>query len=122
MWDGLDNNRGYARLATLVEDLFGADAADAIRVPFHMGDPETLLGLATTAVAEPTCASSRRRAIRNRRSMGPHRDPWLDARRQHRRPGVAMLLDAAQEQLADLVTDGEVAFDVSALVVSGTTA
>jgi hypothetical protein len=33
-----------------------------------------------------------------------------------------MLLDAAQEQLADLVTDGEVAFDVSALVVSGTAA
>jgi hypothetical protein len=32
------------------------------------------------------------------------------------------LLDAAQEQLSDLVADSGVAFDVSALVVSGATA
>ena len=42
------------RPAELVEERFGSDAADAIRAPFQMGDPGTLLGLATAALAEPT--------------------------------------------------------------------
>ena len=47
VWDQLANNRGYARLAALVEELFGSDAADAIRVPFQLGDPDVLTGSPT---------------------------------------------------------------------------
>jgi SAM-dependent methyltransferase len=120
VWDRVDNDRGYARLATLVEELFGSDSAAAIRVPFRMGDPETLLGLATTALAEPA-VPSRRRPIRNGPSVGPHRDRgWTlaDTIDEH---GFATLLDAAEEQPDVLVADSGVAFDVSALVVSGST-
>jgi SAM-dependent methyltransferase len=123
VWDRLDNNRGYARLATLVEELFGSDAADAIRVPFQMGDPETLLGLATTALAEPTVTRHPGVARFETVQAWVHTEirGWTlaDSIDDH---GFATLLDAAQEQLFDLVADSGVAFDVSALVVSGSTA
>ena len=104
VWDRLDNNRGYARLATLVEELFGSDAADAIRVPFHMGDPETLLGLATTALAEPTVTRHPGVARFETVQAWVHTEirGWTlaDSIDDH---GFATLLDAAQEQLSDLV-------------------
>jgi ubiquinone/menaquinone biosynthesis C-methylase UbiE len=122
VWDRLDNNRGYARLATLVEELFGSEAADAIRAPFKMGDQEMLRGLATTALAEPTVTRHRGVARFETVQAWVHTEirGWTlaDSIDDH---GFATLLDAAQEQLFDLVADGGVAFDVSALVVSGTT-
>ena len=123
VWDRLDNNRGYARLATLVEELFGSDAADAIRVPFQMGDPETLLGLATTALTEPTVTHHRGVARFETVQAWVHTEirGWTLADSIDDQ-GFAALLDAAQEQLSDLVTDSGVAFDVSALVVSGSPA
>jgi ubiquinone/menaquinone biosynthesis C-methylase UbiE len=120
VWDRLDNNRGYARLATLIEEVFGCDAADAIRVPFKMGDPETLLSLATTALAEPTVTRLPGVARFESIQAWVHTEirGWTlaDSIDDH---GFAALLDAAQEQLSDLVADSAVAFDVSALVVSG---
>jgi SAM-dependent methyltransferase len=123
VWDRLDNNQGYARLATLIEELLGHDAADAIRAPFKMGDPEMLLDLATTALEGPTV--TRHPGVARFESVHAwvHTEirGWTlaDSIDDH---GFATLLDAAQEQLSDLVTDGGVAFDVSALVVSGSTA
>jgi hypothetical protein len=123
VWDRLDNNRGYARLATLVEELFGSDAAHAIRVPFQMGDPDTLLGLATTALAEPTVTRHHGVARFETVQSWVHTEirGWTlaDSIDDHE---FATLLDAAQQQLSDLVADNGVSFDVSALVVSGSTA
>jgi SAM-dependent methyltransferase len=123
VWDRLDDDSGYARLAALVDELFGPDAADAIRVPFQMGDPDRLAGLAATALSDPTV--TRHPGVARFDSL----DAWLhteirgwtladtiDDR------GFATLLDAAHESLSDLVGDGRVAFDVAALVVSGSTA
>ena len=123
VWDLLDNNGGYPRLATLIDELFGSDAADAIRAPYQMGDADTLLGLATIGLSEPTV--TRRSGVARFESV----HAWLhteirgwtladtvDDRR------FAALLDVANEQLSDLVADGRVAFDVSALVVNGSTA
>ena len=71
VWDRLDNNRGYARLATLVEELFGSDAADAIRVPFHDGRPRDAPGPRHNRSRRANGhASSRRRPIRNRPQHG----------------------------------------------------
>ena len=53
--------------------------------------------------------------------MGAHRDPWLDAADSIDDREFTALLDAAHDQLADLVTDSGVAFDVSTLLVSGST-
>jgi SAM-dependent methyltransferase len=120
VWDRLGNNQGYARLAGLVERLFGPAAADAIRVPFQRGDPDMLVGLAAAALSDPSVT----------RHAGTARfesvDAWLhteirgwtlaDTIDDH---GYATLLDAAHTELADFVADGRVAFAVSALVVSG---
>jgi SAM-dependent methyltransferase len=123
VWDRLENNRGYARLAALIDELFGSDAADAIRAPFQMGDPDRLVDLADAALSDPSV--TRHPGVARFESV----QAWLhteirgwtlaDTIDDH---GFATLLDVAQEQLSDLVADGRVAFDVSALVLSGATA
>jgi SAM-dependent methyltransferase len=123
VWDRLENNRGYARLAAVIEELFGSDAAGAIRVPFHMGDPDMLVGLATAAVCDP--AVTRHPGVARFQSL----DEWLhteirgwtlaDTIDDH---GFTTLLDAAHDQLSDLVEGSRVVFDVSALIVSGSMA
>jgi SAM-dependent methyltransferase len=123
VWDRLDNNRGYARLAVLIEELFGSDAANAIRAPFQLGDVVSLVDLATIALSDPTV--THHPGVARFESI----EAWLhteirgwtlaDTIDDH---GFATLLDAALKQLSDLVADGRVAFDVSALVVTGSTA
>jgi SAM-dependent methyltransferase len=123
VWDHLDNNRGYARLAALIDDLFGPDAADAIRVPFRMGDPDVLARLATTAVRDP--AVTRHPGVARFESL----HDWLHTEIRGWTladtiddDGFATLLGAAHDRLSDLVDGDQVAFDVSALVVSGSIA
>jgi SAM-dependent methyltransferase len=45
VWDGLDHSAGYAAAVALLEELFGPRAADALRVPFSLGDPDGLAAL-----------------------------------------------------------------------------
>jgi SAM-dependent methyltransferase len=123
VWDRLENNRGYARLAALIEEHFGSAAADAIRVPFHMGDPHTLVGLATAVLRDPVV--TRHPGVARFGSV----QAWLHTEIRGWTladtiddQGFATLLDAAHDQLSDLVIDSEVAFDVSALVITGSTA
>lgn len=123
VWDRLDNNRGYERLAALAEDLFGSHAADAIRVPFQMGDGGALAQIAGAALAEPTV--TRRPGVARFESL----EAWLHTEIRGWTlsdaiddAGFTTLLDAAQKQLSDLVSDCGVLFDVSALVVSGSPA
>jgi len=123
VWDGLANNRGYARLADVIETLFAADAADAIRVPFQLGDPDVLLRLATAAF--PDSAVTRHGGVARFGSVHAwlHTEirGWTLADTVDER-GFERLLDAAQRELSDLITADGVAFDVSALVVSGSSA
>jgi len=123
VWDDLAHNGGYARLADLVERLFGSAAADAIRVPFQLGDPDLLLELATTALPDPVV--TRHTGVARFESV----HAWLHTEIRGWTladtiddEGFATLLDAAQAELADLVDDGRVVFEVSALVIGGTTA
>jgi SAM-dependent methyltransferase len=120
-WDGLDHNRGYARLAALVDRLLGSAAAEAIRVPFHLGDQDLLMELAATALAGPTV--TRHAGVARFASV----EAWLHTEIRGWTladsiddEGFATLLDAARAELADLVDDRGVAFDVSALIISGT--
>lgn len=124
VWDRLDNNHGYARLAALVEDVLGSDAADAIRAPFQMGDDtEALAAIARAALTKPTV--TRHRGLARFESL----HAWLHTEIRGWTLADAIddtrfmtLLDAAQNQLSDLVTDRGVLFDVSALVVTGSPA
>lgn len=48
VWDALDNTPGYAAATDLLQRLFGDEAADALRAPFVLGDPDKLLALFDT--------------------------------------------------------------------------
>jgi SAM-dependent methyltransferase len=121
-WDGLDHNRGYARLADLVERLFGSEAADAIRVPFQLGDRDLLMELAATALSDPTVTSHTGVARFESVHAWLHTEirGWTLADTIDDQ-GFATLLDAARAELADLVDDSGVTFDVSALIIGGAT-
>ncbi|MEX0320094.1 MAG: class I SAM-dependent methyltransferase [Ruegeria sp.] len=38
VWDRAENSPGYAEMIGLIESMFGAQAADALRAPFNLGD------------------------------------------------------------------------------------
>ena len=42
VWGALESNPGYAAMEQLVKRLFGTHAADAVRMPFRLGDPNAL--------------------------------------------------------------------------------
>ncbi|WP_119269444.1 class I SAM-dependent methyltransferase [Taklimakanibacter deserti] len=45
VWDALENNPGYAAMASLLERLFGARIASELHAPFALGNRETLHSL-----------------------------------------------------------------------------
>lgn len=45
VWDRLDHTPGYAAMASLLERLFGKDAAASLYAPYALGDPERLRSL-----------------------------------------------------------------------------
>lgn len=49
VWDRLGNVPGYAAVVALLEELFGERTADALRMPFAMGDPAALRALFASA-------------------------------------------------------------------------
>ena len=49
VWDALENSPGYATLSAVLDRLFGAWAADALRAPFALGDTQRLRELFTQA-------------------------------------------------------------------------
>jgi SAM-dependent methyltransferase len=48
-WDRLEHSPGYAAMVALLQRLFGTRAADALRAPFVIGEPELLIALAGEA-------------------------------------------------------------------------
>ncbi len=49
VWDALDRTPGYAAMAALLDRLFGAQVADALRAPFVLGDQDALRSLVADA-------------------------------------------------------------------------
>lgn len=45
VWDSTANSPGYAGMIELIEEMFGQEAADALRAPFVLGDQYKLQGL-----------------------------------------------------------------------------
>jgi ubiquinone/menaquinone biosynthesis C-methylase UbiE len=45
VWDRLENAPGYAAVTSLLERLFGSEAAEALRTPFALGNRESLLAI-----------------------------------------------------------------------------
>jgi SAM-dependent methyltransferase len=121
VWDRLENNAGYERLALIIEDLFGPDAADAIRAPFDLGDEDVLSKLAASHLAPIVVARHHGTAQFGSLEAWLHTEirGWTLAEVIDDND-FATLVQAAHTHLPDLAKDGGVAFDVSAIIVSGT--
>lgn len=123
VWDSLANSPAYAISVALLEELAGAEAADALRAPFVLGDPDQLdalfreAGVASLEIATQH-GTARFPSIRTMveadlRGWLPVMGVVLDDDR------IARILDAAEDALAGFVTDdGAVEFDSPALIVS----
>jgi SAM-dependent methyltransferase len=121
VWEALERSPGYAALAALLDRLFGARLAEALRAPFVLGEPETLRALFTRAGIAGTALSTR---------LGTARFPSLEAwiRTEIKGWTLADLIDEPQFErlrreagvaLQDFVQpDGTVAFASPAHIVS----
>ena len=120
VWDRFENNVGYARLADLIERLFGSTSARSLRAPFQLGDPATLAAIASHGIIDPKIMAHR--GVARFESL----DAWLHTEirgwtlaDEIDDASYADLLDAATRELADLAGAQGVEFDVSVLTVSG---
>ena len=61
VWDALERTPGYRAMVGLLDRLFGAAHADALRAPFVLGDPDRLRG----TLRMPVCMPGRSRRFRS---------------------------------------------------------
>jgi SAM-dependent methyltransferase len=88
VWDALERTPGYAAMTALLQRLFGERIADALRVPYALGDPEALAALAAQA-GIPAEVTTRKGTARF-----PSIDAWVHT-------------DVKGWTLADMIDDGQ---------------
>jgi SAM-dependent methyltransferase len=121
VWDALENTPGYAAMTGLLQRLFGSRAADALRAPFTLGDPEALRELFRASGIEGAEVETHPGTARF-----PSIRAWVDTDvkgwtladliddEQHER-----LVREAEDSLGRFVSSsGEVAFDAPAHIVT----
>jgi len=119
-WDKLDHSPGYDAMVGLLQRLFDARTADALRAPFVLGDPEALSALAAAAGIDDARVETRHDVV-----TFPSIEDWVhtDVKGwtladmidddQYR-----TLLDAARTELAEFVQgDGTVSFAAPAHIL-----
>lgn len=118
-WAEIDTSPGYAAMVQLLDRLFGADAADALRAPFTVGTEQQLLALAAEALPNASVRTLDGTATFDSIDAWVHTDVrgWtladmIDDEQYDE------LLEAARVDLAPYVgSDGGVAFAAPALVL-----
>ncbi|MEM7129801.1 MAG: class I SAM-dependent methyltransferase [Chloroflexota bacterium] len=123
VWDVLENSPGYAAEVALIQHLFGAQAADAMRAPFTLGDKQKLGEIFTEAGLPHVTIETR-----DGTAQFPSVEAWVntdvkgwtlseminDAQHQQ-------LLDRAKSELASFANaEGAVSFRSPAHIVSVT--
>jgi ubiquinone/menaquinone biosynthesis C-methylase UbiE len=93
VWGALDATPGYAALVALVQRLVGERAADALRSPFVLGDPQELAALFTnagiaSARVTPQVGTARFPSIRS----------WVETDVKGWLPLVQVVLDDSQSE------------------------
>jgi len=122
VWDRLENSPGYAAVAALLEKLFGATAAEAIRAPFSLGERATIEEL----VSGVSLRGSEIRTVPGEARFSSIRS-WMDTeicgwtlRDLLDEDDRRRLADEAEMALARFAgPGGAVAFSVPAHIVSG---
>jgi SAM-dependent methyltransferase len=123
VWDSLDNIPGYSAEVALLERLAGTRAADAVRAPFVLGDPENLAKLcedAGAASVEITTSQGTARFPSIRVMVEAELRGWLPVM------GVLLtedqikrILQEAEDALGSYITtEGRVTFDAAAHLVT----
>jgi len=123
VWDRAGHSPGYAAMIGLIERLFGARVADALRAPFVLGDTAVLSGL-----LEDAGLDGARRTTRQGTARFPSIDDWvrIDVRGWTLSDRIddaqfERLLAAARTELAGFAdADGQVAFAAPAHIVTWT--
>lgn len=120
--DTLDHSPGYAALADLLQRLFGERIADAFRAPFVLGDPERLLSIAAAAgIADAEVArhhgSVRFASIRSLIST-ERACVWTLGGMLDETQFAELLLEAEQALKPFVRTDGAIAFEMPALILT----
>ncbi len=121
VWASLAATPGYAAVVELLDDLFGADAADALASPYQLGDADAM-----RAMLEPAFAD-----VRVEQAPGTARfdsiDDWVrtDVRGWTLADAIddvqyQRLLAEAHVRLARFAdSEGRIAFDAPALIATG---
>jgi ubiquinone/menaquinone biosynthesis C-methylase UbiE len=123
VWDSLERTPGYATVTQLLQRLFGDRAADALRAPFALGDPDALRSLFSSAGIPNATVTTVKGTARF-----PSIKTWMytDVKGWTLADMIddtqfARLLDEAEKALRPfLVADGTVAFEAPAHIVTAT--
>ncbi len=120
-WAALEDTPGYAAMAALLERLFGVEAADALRTPYVLGDPNELADLLASALDDVEVTTVDGLARFDSIDDWVHTDirGWTLAEAINDTQ-YEVLLDEARRELARFTDDnGRVSFAAPALVATG---
>lgn len=124
VWDELENTPAYAHVVTLLEQIAGRRAADALRAPFVLGDRTLLAELfedagATSVVITTHPGTARFPSVRT--MVDADLRGWLPAMGvELPEDQIANILAEADRTLSSYVTpEGMVQFESSAHIVAG---
>ena len=122
-WASLDTTPGYAAMVELLGELFGEAAADALRAPFRLGDPDEVHELVATAFRDPVVTTHHGTARFESVESWVHTDVrgWTLADMIDDGQ-YAKLLRVAKRRLHSFTdTHGQVAFPAPALITTART-
>lgn len=122
-WDRLDRTPGYAAMAALLQRLFGDEAAESLRAPYVLGDPDAFL-----ALFEDQDLANLRVTTHDGTARFPSIASWVftdvkgwTAADLIDDEGFERLVATAEEELQRFVApDGTVSFDAPAHIVTAT--
>jgi SAM-dependent methyltransferase len=127
VWDGLENTEAYAIEVGLLDRIGGKAAGDALRAPFVLGDRDRLRALFEDAGVDSVSIATHRgkgRFPSIRTMVEADLRGWLPVMGvQLSEARIEAILLEAEEALSRFVTsDGAVAFDAPAHIVTGSKA
>ncbi len=123
VWDSLENTPGYAAITDLLQQLFGDEAANAMRAPYSLGDTQILGTLFTDAgVREAEITTHEGTAHFPSISSWVHTDVkgWTLADMIDDDQYQRLLKEAEQKLLRFVTSEGKVAFPAPAHIVAAT--
>jgi ubiquinone/menaquinone biosynthesis C-methylase UbiE len=124
VWDAIERQPAFAIEVDILDELVGKDAADVLRYPFALGDPEEVreifgrAGLKDVRV-ETRSGTARYPSVRS--LVDADLRGWLPLVGQHlTEETIERVLEAADREMSRFVTNDGVVFDAPAHIISGT--